>query len=82
MPELPKTAHRLHPPEDFFNAFASPKACAVTLVARGAPIDGGSLAFLGNMRRDFEFAAGVDKSASIVTLVCCLLQRSPWRVAS
>ena len=55
MAQFPKTADGLHPSEDFLDAFAFPKADAVTFVACCASIDGRALALLGNVPVDSYF---------------------------
>ena len=69
--EFATGANGFDPPEGFLDAFADPLGNAITGVAGGAPINGGSSPFvvLGDVRREPQLPRVSDKGFGVIALI-------------
>src|SRR5438034_9223713 len=78
MPELAESTDRLHPAEDFFDAFATALADVVASVPRGPSVQGATLLLERNVRRGLEVPQRVDKAVRVIAFVAADSHPS-WR---
>src|SRR5205823_4777647 len=84
MPQLPQTAHRLHPAKHLFNQLALPLANRIAGMSR-RPAVNGTVGLLCDMRGDFELAHLGHERGDVVVLVAgagsASLRRKLFRLA-
>ena len=69
VPELAQSAHRLHPAEDFFDAFAGTLTDGIARMPCGSRIERATVLLLCEMRGCLQVAQGLHKAPGVVALV-------------